>query len=124
MCVEDPFSQIQSHMMLCHNVTVRLCNALYEGSLTATQISKMCTRVPIFKYFKMYFCIISINISWIYNWISQIVYESPKTLATPWHYRYITFTSKHHEGWTNWPSKYSWNWNSVDLGPHRDIVGR
>ncbi|XP_065918355.1 alpha-L-fucosidase-like isoform X2 [Dysidea avara] len=37
--------------------------------------------------------------------------------------RYITFTSKHHEGWTNWPSKYSWNWNSVDLGPHRDIVG-
>ena len=38
--------------------------------------------------------------------------------------RYIAFTSKHHEGWTNWPSKYSWNWNSVDLGPHRDIVGK
>uniref|UniRef100_A0A914CXE9 alpha-L-fucosidase n=1 Tax=Acrobeloides nanus TaxID=290746 RepID=A0A914CXE9_9BILA len=22
-----------------------------------------------------------------------------------------------------WPSKASWNWNSVDIGPHRDIVG-
>ncbi|XP_077982978.1 alpha-L-fucosidase-like [Glandiceps talaboti] len=37
--------------------------------------------------------------------------------------RYVVLTSKHHEGWTNWPSKYSWNWNSVDAGPHRDLVG-
>ena len=37
--------------------------------------------------------------------------------------RYVVFTSKHHEGFTNWPSKYSWNWNSYDNGPHRDIVG-
>ena len=33
------------------------------------------------------------------------------------------FVSKHHEGYTNWPSKYSFNWNSVDVGPNRDIVG-
>ncbi|XP_077979818.1 alpha-L-fucosidase-like [Glandiceps talaboti] len=37
--------------------------------------------------------------------------------------RYLVLTSKHHEGWTNWGSKYSWNWNSVDAGPHRDLVG-
>ena len=24
----------------------------------------------------------------------------------------------------NWPSKESWNWNSVDVGPHKDIVGK
>ncbi|KAL4629473.1 tissue alpha-L-fucosidase-like [Arapaima gigas] len=37
--------------------------------------------------------------------------------------KYVVLTSKHHEGFTNWPSAYSWNWNSVDSGPHRDIVG-
>ncbi|XP_070805353.1 tissue alpha-L-fucosidase isoform X2 [Pituophis catenifer annectens] len=37
--------------------------------------------------------------------------------------RYVVFTSKHHEGFTNWGSKVSWNWNSVDTGPHRDLVG-
>ncbi|CAB1459350.1 unnamed protein product [Pleuronectes platessa] len=37
--------------------------------------------------------------------------------------RYIVFTSKHHEGFTNWPSETSWNWNSMDVGPHRDLVG-
>ncbi|XP_065804415.1 tissue alpha-L-fucosidase-like [Labrus bergylta] len=36
---------------------------------------------------------------------------------------YVVFTSKHHEGFTNWPSPGSWNWNSVDVGPHRDLVG-
>ncbi|KAK0406880.1 hypothetical protein QR680_018865 [Steinernema hermaphroditum] len=39
------------------------------------------------------------------------------------HARYFVFTSKHHEGFTMWPSAESWNWNSVDVGPHRDIVG-
>ena len=33
-------------------------------------------------------------------------------------------TSKHHEGWTNWRSNVSWNWNSVDNGPHKDLVGK
>ncbi|XP_011270296.1 hypothetical protein CAOG_08685 [Capsaspora owczarzaki ATCC 30864] len=37
--------------------------------------------------------------------------------------KYVVPTSKHHEGFTNWPSSVSWNWNSVDVGPHRDIIG-
>ncbi|XP_050413537.2 alpha-L-fucosidase [Patella vulgata] len=36
---------------------------------------------------------------------------------------YVVFTSKHHEGYTNWPSNYSYSWNSVAVGPHRDMVG-
>ena len=38
--------------------------------------------------------------------------------------RYVVLTSKHHEGFTNWPSKYSFNWNSMDVGPNRDLVGK
>ncbi|XP_078810694.1 tissue alpha-L-fucosidase isoform X3 [Oryzias latipes] len=37
--------------------------------------------------------------------------------------KYVVLTAKHHEGFTNWKSVNSWNWNSVDSGPHRDLVG-
>lgn len=37
--------------------------------------------------------------------------------------KYIVLTSKHHEGFTNWPSSYSFNWNSNASGPSRDLVG-
>ncbi|XP_018429322.1 PREDICTED: plasma alpha-L-fucosidase [Nanorana parkeri] len=37
--------------------------------------------------------------------------------------KYVVLTSKHHEGYTLWGSKYSWNWNSVDVGSKRDLVG-
>ncbi|GAM24961.1 hypothetical protein SAMD00019534_081360, partial [Acytostelium subglobosum LB1] len=37
--------------------------------------------------------------------------------------RYVVLTSKHHEGYTNWPSAESWGWNSADVGPMMDIVG-
>eukprot|EP01121_Diplochlamys_sp_Union-15-3_P006860 TRINITY_DN1740_c0_g1_i2.p1 TRINITY_DN1740_c0_g1~~TRINITY_DN1740_c0_g1_i2.p1 ORF type:complete len:456 (+),score=65.14 TRINITY_DN1740_c0_g1_i2:87-1454(+) len=34
----------------------------------------------------------------------------------------LVMTSKHHEGYTLWPSNLSWNWNSVDNPPHRNLV--
>ncbi|XP_049961897.1 alpha-L-fucosidase-like [Schistocerca serialis cubense] len=37
--------------------------------------------------------------------------------------KYVVLTSKHHEGYTMWPSKYSFSWNSVDVGPQRDLLG-
>ncbi|CAO2580971.1 Tissue alpha-L-fucosidase [Lemmus lemmus] len=37
--------------------------------------------------------------------------------------KYVVLTTKHHESFTNWPSPVSWNWNSKDVRPHRDLVG-
>jgi len=42
--------------------------------------------------------------------------------------KYIVFTTKHHSGYTLWPSKeaeqtYGENYNPVKVGPKRDIVG-
>ena len=40
--------------------------------------------------------------------------------------QYIVMVSKHHEGYCNFNSKNistTWNWNSMDVGPKRDLVG-
>ena len=56
-------------------------------------------------------------------WYSNINYVIHTVHVTVVNFRYVVLTSKHHEGWTNWRSNVSWNWNSVDNGPHRDLVG-
>lgn len=37
--------------------------------------------------------------------------------------RYVVMTANHLDGFAMWPSKFSVNWNAMDVGPRRDLVG-
>ena len=37
--------------------------------------------------------------------------------------RYVVMVAKHHDGYALWPSRYAYNWNSQDVGAHRDLLG-
>ncbi len=36
--------------------------------------------------------------------------------------KYINLVSKHHDGYCLYKTDYAWNWNSADVGPHRDFL--
>ncbi|KAH9514692.1 Plasma alpha-L-fucosidase [Bulinus truncatus] len=67
---------------------------------------------------------------WTYADFAQ-QFDTPAGLYDPDHWadifnasgaRYVVQVAKHHEGYTSWPSNHSFNWNSMDVGPKRDLV--
>ncbi len=36
--------------------------------------------------------------------------------------KYINIVSKHHDGYCLYKTDHAWNWNTVDVGPHRDFL--
>ena len=36
--------------------------------------------------------------------------------------KYLVFTSKHHDGYTNFNSSYTFGWNSMSVGPKRNVM--
>ena len=56
--------------------------------------------------------------------VMHVALQWPHRMYIVWFaWRYTVFISKHHGGFTNWPSKVSFNWNSMDVGPKRDLLG-
>jgi len=51
---------------------------------------------------------------WDPKWFAEVVQNSGA--------KYLVFTTKHHEGFTNWPSTYHFGWNSMDIGPKKNVI--
>lgn len=62
--------------------------------------------------------------NWFCCYVLKEIFQEWKFIRSLPSFRYFIVTSKHHDGFTNWKSNVSWNWNSVDTGPHKDLIGK
>ena len=71
-----------------------------------------------------------ISFSLKFTWTNKYTSLAAHYLITHFHVivwlvcRYVVLTSKHHEGFCNWPTNHSFNWNSMAVGPKKDLVGQ